>query len=108
MVFCAKDVLDLAVGFGVIRPVLHGVYIGGAHGKGRQNLIVFRACDKNFRLIRHTSYHRRGAGRDINAFRLAIPDIHPAGADIGEMLACHIHINRARCRHDAGFIAQHG
>ena len=33
MVFGAKDMLDLAMGFGVVRTILHKVKVGGAHVK---------------------------------------------------------------------------
>jgi hypothetical protein len=42
----AEDVLDLAVGLGVVRAVLHEVELVGAHREGLQRLGVFRARDE--------------------------------------------------------------
>jgi hypothetical protein len=46
----AEDVLDLAVGLGVVGAVLHQVELVGAHGEGFEHLVVFGAGDEGLGL----------------------------------------------------------
>jgi hypothetical protein len=48
VVLGAKDVLDLAVGLGVVRPILHLSISRRADGEGLQHLIELRAGDEDF------------------------------------------------------------
>ena len=51
VVFCAKDMLDLAVCLRVVRPVLHGVQLGHAHVKWIENLVVTGTCNERLSRI---------------------------------------------------------
>ena len=100
--------LDFAVRLGLVRAVLHLVNVGGAHGEGRKNAVELRASDEDFRCFRQAYQpHLRAAWR-IDAFRLAVPDVHAALADGGEFLAADFDVHRAGGGDDAGFVAGNG
>ena len=91
--------------FGVIRSILHEVRL--AHIERLQHLVVFRACHKSLGFIRHTDNGHFCADRDINAFRLTVPDIFAAVAEAGEAHPFNIHIYGAGGRHDTCLITWH-
>jgi hypothetical protein len=62
VVFGAKDVLDLAMGFGVVRAVLDGVDVFGADVERRENLIRAGTGDENLGFVRDAGQGRGRAG----------------------------------------------
>jgi hypothetical protein len=107
MVFCSKDVLDLAVGFCLVRAVLDGIEIAAAHRERLQYGAKSRPGDKHLCGFRCAHHNGPCCRRHIDAFRFAVPNVDPAPADGRKGDAFHLHIHRAGGGHDARLVAGH-
>ena len=103
----AENMLDLAVGLGVVGTILHQVEPVGAHIERLQHLVVFGPGDEGLGLVGGADDGHLGADRHIDAFRLAVPDIDTAVSQLGVGHALDLDIDRAGGGHDAGFVARH-
>ena len=100
----AQQVLDFAVGFGVIAAVLNGVDIPGTDHEGRVDLIEGSAGDEHF-AIRDGCHFRRSAHGRVNRVRLPVPDVFaPATDTVGRPVA-DLHVDGACRRHHTGLVA---
>ena len=98
--------LDLAVGLGVVRAILHQINLITADSKRFEFFIKPSTGDKNLCCFTGAGQHCFGTAGDINAFGLTIPDITAAIADPGKTSPIGVDINTARCWHDTGLITR--
>jgi len=103
----AENMLDLAVGLGVVGAILHQIEPVGAHVERLQHLVVFGPGDEGFGLVGGADNRHLGANRHIDAFRFAVPDIDTAVSQLGVGDTLDLDIDRAGGGHDAGLIARH-
>ena len=105
MLFLPQDMLDLPMGLGLVRPVLHEIQIVGPHGKRFQCGLEAGTGHEHLAIAGRADHPGLVAGRNIHALRLPIPDIPAAIADGGEYPTPGFDIDGPRCRHDAGLEA---
>ena len=104
MILGAENVLDLAVGLGVVRTVLHQVEFVGAHRERLQRTVVAGSGNEDFRFVTGCDEARFGPGRHIDPFGFSIPDIYRAVADGLERLAFDLYVDGPCGRDDASLV----
>ena len=98
--------LDLAVGFGVVRAVLDLVDIALAHGKGLQHLLETAASNQQVELLAGAQDFGLGTHRHVHRLRVAVPQVLALAYGL-KVRAAHPHVAAARGGHEQGLIARH-